>query len=304
MRGRISRLVAAGSCLAVLATMASGVPARAAGHFQPPALQKLPPVPVQPVAALKPGADAAAERALHGPPSAASLPAAGTVTVALPGPAAAQVEARAGGLSLKLSAASGTPAAPGAGAVSRVQVQALDQSQAVKAGLKGVLFRAVRADGGSGSAPVSLSVSYAGFRNAYGGDWATRLALWSVPECALTTPGKAGCLPVANTSANDVQRGQVSGQILVGGQSAQAGAGPTTTSGASPARTATAARAAAQAARNAAAATGGALFALAAVPSGPVGDFTATSLAPSATWQSGGSSGDFMWNYPIRVPPA
>ena len=39
-------------------------------------------------------------------------------------------------------------------------------------------------------------------------------------------------------------------------------------------------------------------------PSGAAGDFTATPLAPSATWQAGGSSGDFSWSYPMRVPPS
>ncbi|WP_407651713.1 polymorphic toxin-type HINT domain-containing protein [Actinoplanes sandaracinus] len=45
-------------------------------------------------------------------------------------------------------------------------------------------------------------------------------------------------------------------------------------------------------------------MALAAAPSGDSGDFTATSLAPSSTWSAGGNSGEFTWNYPMRVPPA
>ncbi|GIH22829.1 type IV secretion protein Rhs [Acrocarpospora phusangensis] len=39
-------------------------------------------------------------------------------------------------------------------------------------------------------------------------------------------------------------------------------------------------------------------------PAGPSGDYSATSLQPSATWSAGNSSGDFSWNYPFRVPPA
>ncbi|WP_077003638.1 RHS repeat-associated core domain-containing protein [Saccharothrix sp. ALI-22-I] len=45
-------------------------------------------------------------------------------------------------------------------------------------------------------------------------------------------------------------------------------------------------------------------LALTAAPSGPAGDYAATSLQPSATWTAGGSSGDFTWSYPVRVPPA
>jgi hypothetical protein len=39
-------------------------------------------------------------------------------------------------------------------------------------------------------------------------------------------------------------------------------------------------------------------------PSGPNGNFTASSLAPSGTWSVSGASGSFGWSYPIAVPPA
>jgi RHS repeat-associated protein len=48
----------------------------------------------------------------------------------------------------------------------------------------------------------------------------------------------------------------------------------------------------------------GTMFAVAAGSSGAAGDYGATSLQPSATWTAGGSSGDFSWSYPVRVPPA
>ncbi|MEV4373733.1 RHS repeat-associated core domain-containing protein [Nonomuraea sp. NPDC049637] len=47
----------------------------------------------------------------------------------------------------------------------------------------------------------------------------------------------------------------------------------------------------------------GSLVALAASASGATGDYAATSLSPSATWNTGGNSGDFTWSYPLRVPP-
>jgi RHS repeat-associated protein len=51
-------------------------------------------------------------------------------------------------------------------------------------------------------------------------------------------------------------------------------------------------------------ASAGTMLAVTAGSSGAAGDFGATSLQPSATWAAGGSSGDFTWNYPLRVPPA
>ncbi|WP_162795723.1 RHS repeat domain-containing protein [Nonomuraea lactucae] len=47
-----------------------------------------------------------------------------------------------------------------------------------------------------------------------------------------------------------------------------------------------------------------ATLAVQAAPSGSSGDYSATSLQPSATWTGGGSSGDFAWNYPLRMPPS
>jgi hypothetical protein len=34
------------------------------------------------------------------------------------------------------------------------------------------------------------------------------------------------------------------------------------------------------------------------------GDFSATTLAPSASWSAGSNTGGFSWEYPLRVPPA
>ncbi|MBB6568716.1 RHS repeat-associated core domain-containing protein [Kribbella sandramycini] len=45
-------------------------------------------------------------------------------------------------------------------------------------------------------------------------------------------------------------------------------------------------------------------FAVQAGPSGGTGNFGASQLAPTATWQVGGSSGDFAWQYPMNVPPS
>ncbi len=47
-----------------------------------------------------------------------------------------------------------------------------------------------------------------------------------------------------------------------------------------------------------------AVVSLAAAAGGPSGDFAATSLAPSASWQVGLQTGDFNWSYPMRIPPA
>jgi RHS repeat-associated protein len=271
-------MVAQGCCLALLMSMGSAPTAQAAARFPPRPLQQTLSVPVRTLAAKTPAPDPAAAKARKGAPPAATLPGAGAVEVALPAAQTPAAVALAGAVPVSVS---GT-------AVSRARVATLDQTQAARAGLRGVLLRVGRADGGTAAAPLTLSVQYSSFRNAYGGDWASRLQLLAVPECALTTPNDAGCRPVPVPSTNDVAGGRVTGQVLASGQAPGEATGV----------------AAATSAAASGASSSGALFALAASASGSAGDFSATSLAPSATWQSGSSTGDFSWSYPMRSPPA
>ena len=137
-------------------------------------------------------------------------------------------------------------------------VEVFDRAKTKAAGIEGVLFRV------SGKAKVDID--YSKFRFAYGGDWASRLKLVRLPECALSTPDNAECRPEAVPSYND----QEAGRILA--------TNPTPDSGA--------------------------LMALTAGTDGGSGDYKATSLSASATWASSGNTGEFTWNYPIRVPPS
>ncbi|MFC0625839.1 RHS repeat-associated core domain-containing protein [Kribbella deserti] len=132
-------------------------------------------------------------------------------------------------------------------------------------------LRARRADGVQKSGTVKLRVGYEQFRHAFGGDWALRLRLVAMPECALNAArsGKsagADCVGRPVPTANDGS-GSLTAEVPV------TGSAPT-------------------------------LFAVEAAAASPAGDFKASALAPSATWQVGGASGDFTWRYPMNVPPS
>ena len=141
----------------------------------------------------------------------------------------------------------------------KVKIETFDRDRTRKAGVDGVLFKV---SGGS----TKLEVDYSSFRWAYGGDWASRLRLVQLPECALSTPGKPECAAKPVSSRNDPAAGKV------------------TAAEASP--------------------SGGALMALTAGTSSGSGTYSATSLSPSATWAAGSNTGDFTWNYPLRMPPS
>ncbi|MGW0878331.1 RHS repeat-associated core domain-containing protein [Streptomyces sp. NPDC002671] len=220
-----------------------------------------------------------------------------TAHVKLPAPGSAEVTLPVAASSTRLSAkatqvrAGNTPVLLGAAAVARpqasavtgsqrVRVTVLDQKAARAAGVHGVLFTLQRTSAGSGK--VAVRVDDSSFRYAFGGDFAARLHLVQLPQCALHNPKLTKCqvqTPVRTAP------GKLSAQVSVPGiPAAPAGA-------ASP--------------RSAAAASGSMLvMAATSGTSGSSGDYAATSLSPGGSWATSGNTGAFTYAYPIAVPAA
>lgn len=196
---------------------------------------------------------------------------------------------------------------------------------------------------------LSVALDYSGFAAAAGGDYAGRLRLVALPECALTTPELEECQEQTDLgSINDLGARQLTATITVPGASestldepdpteaapgsddpvespaaktpvetaSPAEADPTAEAEPAPSPTAEEAEesiehtpstlepeeAGKTAAPVAPAATGIVVLAAAATSASEQGDFGATSLKPSSSWTAGGSSGEFSWAYPLRVP--
>jgi RHS repeat-associated protein len=148
--------------------------------------------------------------------------------------------------------------------VGRVELQVAGRALTARAGVDGVLLEVSAGELASGS--VEIGVDYSAFADAYGGDWSSRLALVALPNCALVTPEDSACREqTALASTNDTREMTVSATLDV------------QTMG---------------------------VLALMGGASGSAGDWAATPLSPSATWQVSAQTGDFSWSYPMRVPPA
>ncbi|MCF4123106.1 hypothetical protein L1785_19220 [Antribacter sp. KLBMP9083] len=169
-----------------------------------------------------------------------------------------------------------------------VRVQTLGSTAAERAGVNGVLLTvtddsAERVETESGSSEVDLAVDVSGL--AVSPDWLSRARLVQLPACVLTTPEAKGCtqpteLPTAD-DASLASHGTVAARVEI----PEAG----------PARTDAAGRE-----------VGGAepmVLAVTAAAAGDQGDWSATPLAPSATWDVTGNTGAFTWSYPMRTPP-
>ena len=86
--------------------------------------------------------------------------------------------------------------------LSSVDVQVVDRATVPAAWRDGLVMR-VSAPQGANAGAARLSVDYRAFQQAYGADWASRLKLWRVPQCALTTPDAAACRSVPLPTATD-----------------------------------------------------------------------------------------------------
>ncbi|RVX42174.1 intein/RHS repeat-associated protein [Nonomuraea polychroma] len=181
-----------------------------------------------------------------------------------------------------------------AAAEGKVKVETLPVETAARLGGVGIAARL------SGDSPgkVRAEFSYAGFRDAHGGNFATRLQLLRLPACALTSPRPRDCVvrPQPVKAHNDVKKGTLTAEIDIDPANGKAAALslPKSQTG----KDAKADTLAAQAF------TSGSVYLLAAGMTGPDGNFGATDLKPSGTWQAGTSGGGFSYDYPLPEAPS
>ncbi|MEU4556659.1 hypothetical protein AB0F55_32005, partial [Micromonospora violae] len=196
----------------------------------------------------------------------------------LPAPAAARVDlaaasaraagsrgVRAGSLPVWVDRGAGKAGEP----LTELDVKVVDRATLPQAWRGGLMVQVV-APQGAPTGVAKVSINYDSFRYAVGGSWASRLRLWQVPQCAMSSPTSPSCRSVPLHTLNDANAGIATADVSVASATAPSGS----------------------------------FLMLAAASAGADGDFGATSLAPSSTWSSGGSAGDFSWNYPLRMPPA
>ncbi|MEV6759170.1 RHS repeat-associated core domain-containing protein [Streptomyces sp. NPDC051105] len=202
-------------------------------------------------------------------------------------PVSGTVKLTAGGLPVSVHRGAGAKSASG-----NVSVRVLSRKTATAAGIKGVLLTASASDHGD----AKVTVDYSAFASAYGGDWAGRLHLVQLPACALTTPEKAACrVQTPLGSHNSISGQSVSATVPLGQASAQRSDARASRSTARPSLLSQ---------TSASSATVLALTAASGESASGSGNYSASPLSASSSWQAGGSSGAFTWNYPLSTPPA
>jgi RHS repeat-associated protein len=195
---------------------------------------------------------------------------------------------KAGGLPVWVAPAPvtrGAAKAASTGVPGSVQVKVASHAQALRAGADGMLLGFSRADARRGNGRVRVVIDYSSLAKAYGGGFGSRLRLFQVPACALTTPQLTRCrtrTPISFT--NRAAADQLTATLTLGSS-----AGSTPSSGG------TFAPMTMSADTTTVEVTSGS--------SGSQGNYAATSLNPSGSWQASGT-GAFTYSYPIDVPSA
>ncbi|MEV5338566.1 polymorphic toxin-type HINT domain-containing protein [Streptomyces sp. NPDC052676] len=179
------------------------------------------------------------------------------------------------------------------------QVTIPDRASTVGQGIDGTLM-VVRAPD-SGSVPVSVKLDYTKFESLYGADWASRLRFVQFPECYLTTPDDEACQTYEELeTSNDTASNSITATVdpAADGTVTPASAGTDSASGSG------VVQAAYRTSTSATPAAAGDTAVVGAVDSGAGkgGSFKATPLASDGKWEVAGSSGAFVWEYPLIVP--
>ncbi|MFD7315155.1 polymorphic toxin-type HINT domain-containing protein [Streptomyces sp. NPDC059883] len=196
----------------------------------------------------------------------AAWPAPGSAVVTLPEAVQARSSRAIKAAGLPLALSPGAKPDKGGSAAGDVTARLLSRQTAAKAGFDGPLFT-LQPGNEAAAGTVGATVDYSGFDEFFGGGYGSRLTLVELPRCALTTPQKKHCRvgePVK--TVNDAEK-----QTLTASDVELHDGAPT-------------------------------VLAALAAEGGGTGDFTATSLSPSAAWNTNLNTGDFTWSYDMPVP--
>ncbi|MCC5035683.1 hypothetical protein DMH02_021315 [Streptomyces sp. WAC 00631] len=173
----------------------------------------------------------------------------------------------------------------------RVRVEVLDHAAVAPGGGVGLGVRLIRTDGVAQPGQVEISLDYSAFRHAYGGDFASRLRLVRMPECALTTPEAEDCTTRESVVAdNDTAKGLITATV-------QAEADPATGTDGGMSPQLGAARPVSETVTS-----GGTVYALTSGSSSDTGDYRASPLGQSGSWDVSVGSGAFTYQVPVAVP--
>lgn len=166
----------------------------------------------------------------------------------------------------------------------QLRVEVADGGKAAATGVSGALVSLT--DAGKGVAPgrVQVALDVSAWARDAGANWADRARLVELPACALATPQAAGCRTRTPLASGRDASGRLTADVEVPFSMTRAVAKSPLAQAIS--------------------APQGVVLAVEPGPSGATGDYKASPLNPSASWQAGANAGNFTYGYTVEVPSA
>ncbi|WP_371479167.1 polymorphic toxin-type HINT domain-containing protein [Kitasatospora sp. NBC_00315] len=194
------------------------------------------------------------------------------------------------------ASAQAAPLAPGEGGDVKLRVELADEAKTRAAGVNGALLSVADTGEGGSAGKVEVGLDTSAWASAAGANWSDRARVVQLPGCALTTPGAAGCTTRTPVASHRDDAGRLVADIDV----------PAVTSAATASSATKSSSSVSAFAAPTAAPSGGPVVALAveAGPSGSSGDFSASPLTPSSSWQAGANAANFTYGYTVEMPSA
>ncbi|MFE4858567.1 HYD1 signature containing ADP-ribosyltransferase family protein [Streptomyces sp. NPDC056670] len=245
---------------------------------------------------LKPRANRPAPASGWTPPSATSTPS-GAVTATLADPPAAgrtgeaAPTAQAGNLPVWITPeripnrARGTSTdAPAKANDAKLRVEVADTGKAVATGVSGPLVSLT--DSGSGSAPgnIQVALDISAWAKTAGANWGDRARVVQLPACALASPQAPDCRTRTPVASHRDASGRLTADVEVPFSMARGTVKSPMAKALSVPQSV--------------------VLAVEPGPSGSTGDYKASPLNPSASWQAGANAGNFTYGYTVEVPSA
>ncbi|MGW1517779.1 polymorphic toxin-type HINT domain-containing protein [Streptomyces sp. NPDC002287] len=170
-----------------------------------------------------------------------------------------------------------------------LRVEVKDEATTRASGVSGALVSVTENTAGAAEGKLELGLDVSAWAKAAGANWADRARVVQLPACALTTPGAPGCTARKPVAAHRDAAGRLAAEVAV----------PR-----APGTSAMVLRPGARSSASLFAVPQGVVLAVEPGPAGASGDFTATPLLPSASWQAGANAGNFTYGYTVEVPSA
>ncbi|MEU9143988.1 polymorphic toxin-type HINT domain-containing protein [Streptomyces sp. NPDC048349] len=180
------------------------------------------------------------------------------------------------------------------GGASSLKVEVKDKAKTRAAGVNGALIALTGAAGAPTADKVEVGVDISAWAKNGAANWAARARLVQLPACALTTPGAPGCTTRTPVASHRDAAGRLVAEVEVSKRAAAA---------ASVLMPKPDAKSASKQAPQVLAADG-IVLGVEPGPSSNLGDYSATPLLPSASWQAGANAANFTYGYTAEVPSA